>query len=217
MHSARPASDSVRASTAPLAANAAAAELFATLAAAFRPPPAPLRAAEWCELLAGDLHDLGATLWLDTTVAECVLSEHAVGDSRDQPWLVEYSRLFLVPPVRITLNTGLYLEGTLGGASAQMMLQCYGAAGFGVAESFGDLPDHVSLQLEFIAALLRRAEEGDDNAVDMAREFIEGFLDHWSAPLLANCQKHADRDPAAKVYAALAELLSRATLLVARS
>lgn len=217
MHLAQPASASVRASAAPPSANAASAELFLTLAAAFRPPPAPLSATDWCEPLAADLHELGTALWLETAVAERVLHDHAASSSAAQPWLVDYSRLFLVPPVRVTLNTGLYLEGALGGASAQMMLQCYGAAGFQIRESFGDLPDHVSLQLEFIAALLGRAEEGDDTALDIAREFIEDFVDHWTGPMLAACRKWAGRDPTADVYAALLELLSRATQLVARS
>lgn len=209
MPSALPASASVAADTAAPGAGAAA-DLFLTLAAAFTAPPAQMSAGDWSLPLAADLDELGEALELDAAAA--VRTLRAVDAERhvDEPWLVDYSRLFLVPPVPVTLNTGMYLEGSLGGSSAQMMQQCYGVAGFAVRETFRDLPDHVAIQLEFVAALLQRAEAADDDARDMAREFIDAFIAHWVGPLHAACGKVAAGDPAARVYALLVDVLRQA-------
>jgi TorA maturation chaperone TorD len=153
----------------------------------------------------------GAALDLDTDTAARVLHETANGALAGAPWLVEYSRLFLVPPVPVTLNTGLYLEGGLAGVSAQMMAQCYATAGFAQRESFRDLPDHVAMQLEFVGALLGRCADGDDDALGMAQEFTAEFVSHWVAPLRATCTRAAAVHPAAAVYAALTELLQATT------
>lgn len=208
--SALPASASVVAETAAPGAGAAAADLFLTLAAAFTAPPAQMSAADWSSPLAADLEELGAALELDTAAA--VRTLRAIGAERGagEPWLVDYSRLFLVPPVPVTLNTGIYLEGSLGGSSAQMMQQCYGAAGFALRETFRDLPDHVAIQLEFVAALLQRAEAGDAVGREMAREFTDAFIAHWVDPLHAACGKAAVHDPAARVYASLVDVIRQA-------
>ncbi len=196
------------------AADAAAADLadlFVVLAAAFAPPPAGLSARGWCEPLAADLRDLGHALDLDTTAAQRALRELANGPLAVGSWLVEYSRLFLVPPVAATLNTGIYLEGGLAGVSAQMIAQCYATAGFAQKEGFRDLPDHVTIQLEFVGALLGRYADGDADAMAMAREFTDGFVNHWTGPLHAACAKASTSHPAAIVYAALADVLPAAT------
>jgi TorA maturation chaperone TorD len=209
MPSALPASPSVAADEAAPGAGLAA-DLFLTLAAAFTAPPARMSAGDWSLPLAADLEELGETLELDASAAVDGLRALAAERPSAPPWLVDYSRLFLVPPVPVTLNTGIYLEGSLGGSSAQMMQQCYGTAGFAVRESFRDLPDHVAVQLEFVAALLQRAEAGDDDARAMAREFIDAFVVHWVEPLHAACGRAAARDPAARVFAGLADVLRQA-------
>ena len=145
-------------------------------------------------------------LALDCCAALETLQEMAEGPLAEGPWLVEYSRLFLVPPVPVSLNTGIYLEGALAGVSAQMMVQCYAAAGFAPRESFRDLPDHVAMQLEFVAALLERAQH-DPASLEMAREFAEEFMAHWTGPLRGALEKASDKHPTARVYGALAELL----------
>lgn len=190
----------------------AAADLFLTLAAAFAAPPAQMTAHDWSLPLAADIEEFGAELGLDTARAARTLRAIASERSAAEPWLVDYSRLFLVPPVRVTLNTGMYLEGALGGTSAQMLLQCYAVAGFQVRDTFRDLPDHVAIQLEFVAALLQRAEAGDETARDMAREFVEAFVAHWIDPLAAACAKAAVDDPAAGAYAALVDVLRQASV-----
>ena len=137
---------------------------------------------------------------MKTTDARLALRALAAERSTDEPWLVDYSRLFLVPPVPVTLNTGMYLEGSLGGVSAQMIEQCFATAGFSRREEFRDLPDHVGTQFEFIGALLERA---DDDSRAMAREFSDAFIRHWIDPLHAALTRVAERDAAARTYAAL--------------
>jgi TorA maturation chaperone TorD len=182
-------------------------DLFALLAAAFATPPATLTARAWCESLAEDLGDVGAEIELETASARSELRRVACGALGAEPWLVEYSRLFLVPPVHVTLNTGMYLEGGLAGVSAQMIAQCYATAGFAQREDFRDLPDHVAIQLEFLAALLERHAGGDGDALAMAREFSDGFVAHWVGPLQSACAKAGEDRPAAAVYAELAAVL----------
>jgi TorA maturation chaperone TorD len=186
------------------------ADLFLVLAAAFAPPPPGLSSAAWCGSLADDLGELGAALALETSDAVAALVRAAAGPLGEEPWLVRYSRLFLVPPVTVTLNTGIYLEGGLGGTASQMMAQCYAVAGFERSESFRDLPDHVAIQLEFVAALLGRAFEGDPDSRDMASEYSQAFLHHWIDPLRRACERSAAGDPAAAAYAALAGVLGQA-------
>lgn len=204
MRSALPAS--ALAADAAAAAAPEAADLFFCLAAAFLPPPAELTGRAWCHALASDIDELAAELELDASAAVRALREHAATSSSDEPWLVEYSRLFLVPPVAVTLNTGIYLEGSLGGTSAQMMEQCYATAGFTRREDFRDLPDHVAIQLEFVAVLLERAAQGDTDAALMASEFADGFIRHWVDPLRTACERAAERFDAARAYAALVGL-----------
>lgn len=193
-----------------VATTSATADLFHTLAAAFAPPPADLAACEWCEPLADDFRELGAELGIDLMLPVARLEKAAKEDWPDGPWLVEYSRLFLVPPIPVPLNTGVYLEGGLGGVSAQMILQCYGTAGFAPSESFRDLPDHVSIQLEFVGSLLQRAGAGDGDAADMAREFVDSFVAHWVRPLRDALEKAAGRRRAALVYLAVMDVLQLA-------
>lgn len=187
------------------------ADLFMLLAAAFAPPPAAMTTRDWCEPLLADLEDLGRGLAVDTAAARRALQEAASGPLTNDPWLVEYSRLFLVPPVAATLNTGIYLEGGLAGVSSQMMAQCYATGGFSQREDFRDLPDHVAIQLEFIGALLGRHVEGDADGLPMAQEFCRDFVAHWVRPLRSTLTKAADAHPAAVVYAGLADVLLAAT------
>lgn len=191
------------------------ADLLLCLSRAFLPPPASWSACDWAQPLSDDLADLGASLDIDAAPvraaldAECArwAAAERLGDGSADPWLVEYTRLFLTPPVKVPLNSGLYLEGSLGGSAAQMMLSCYQSAGVAPDERFRDLPDHVAMQLEFVGRLYERAARGDADAEDMAEEFCRAFVDHWAAPLEQACRQAAATLPAARVYAELAALL----------
>lgn len=190
------------------------ADLLYCLAQSFLPPPSHWTICDWAQPLTDDLSDLEPHLPglnLDgvkaALAAECarwaVEARAGSGDS----WLVEYSRLFLVPPVPVTLNAGVYLEGALGGSSTQMMLACYEMAGVKPDERFHDLPDHVAMQLEFLARLYERAARGQEDALAMAEEFAAEFVHAWGGALEEACRKASHVFPAAAVFAALTRLV----------
>jgi len=191
------------------------ADLLLCLSGAFLPPPPAWSVCDWAQPLADDLAELGAALGVDTRETLDALAaasaRWAAAASRDDdsadPWLVEYARLFLTPPVPVPLNAGVYLEGALGGASAQMMLSCYQTAGVAPDERFRDLPDHVAMQLEFVGRLYERAARGDADAAGMADEFCREFVDHWAGALEQACRRAGEKHPAAGVYAALVHLM----------
>jgi TorA maturation chaperone TorD len=191
------------------------ADLLLCLSRAFLPPPAAWSVCDWARPLADDLAELGAALGLDITAVQSALDAECgrwaaaarLADGSADPWLVEYTRLFLMPPVKVPLNSGLYLEGALGGSAARMMQACYETAGIVPDERFRDLPDHVAMQLEFVGRLLERAARGDADAEGMADEFCREFVDHWAIPLEQACRQAAAMLPPAHVYAELAALL----------
>jgi len=193
------------------------ADLLYCLAQAFLPPPPGWNIGDWARPLEDDLEDLGPGLpGLDlqgvrtALASECARWAEASRAGGADSWLVEYSRLFLVPPVPVTLNAGVYLEGALGGSSAQMMLACYELAGVKPDERFHDLPDHVAMQLEFLARLHERAARGDADALGMADEFAAEFVLAWGGPFERACRKAAALFPAAAVFAALARVMRQA-------
>lgn len=194
------------------------ADLFYCLARAFMPPPPQWSVCDWARPLADDLGELTRSLALDGAPALSALDaacrQYAEGqslaDSPAEPWLVEYARLFLTPPAPVPLNTGLYLEGAVGGTAAQMMRSCYETAGVVPSEHFHDLPDHVAMQLEFLARLHERAARGEVDAGAMAEEFAAEFVRAWVEPLQQACAAAAARWPAAQVYGALAGLAGAA-------
>lgn len=194
------------------------ADLLFCLARAFLPPPAGWTVCDWAQPLQADLDELGPALGLDVAgvqaalEAECrrwACTARESGGAADS-WLVEYARLFLMPPVVVPLNTGLYLEGAIGGTASQMMRSCYETAGIVPDEAFHDLPDHVAVQLEFLARLVERGARGDTDACAMADEFAAEFVHAWAGALEQACAAAAGRHPAATLHAALARLLRHA-------
>ncbi|TVS01071.1 MAG: hypothetical protein EA406_00030, partial [Rhodospirillales bacterium] len=75
----------------------------------------------------------------------------------DQALLVNYSRLFLVPPCPVPLNAGFHLDGALYGPSLEAMEACYRAHGVGRSPDFKDMSDHLVAALEFLSLLYARA------------------------------------------------------------
>lgn len=191
------------------------ADLLYCLARAFMPPPEGWSVCDWAQPLADDLAELGAMVDADLRPLEAALAQECKRWAQDtrqtdgsaDAWLVEYTRLFLMPPALVALNTGLYLEGTVGGAAAQMMRSCYQAAGIMPDDSFRDLPDHVAMQLEFVARLVERAARGDQDGWAMADEFSREFIHAWAGPLQAACERAAGTQPAATVFVELTKLL----------
>lgn len=194
------------------------ADLLYCLARAFMPPPEGWSVCDWAQPLQADLDEIGPMLDQDVSGVQAALEAECrrwagaarLADGQADSWLVEYARLFLMPPVVVSLNTGLYLEGAIGGTAAQMMRSCYETAGIVPDDGFHDLPDHVAIQVEFLARLVERGARGDEDGIAMATEFAAEFVHAWAGPLEQACTAAARRHPAAAVYAALARLLRMA-------
>jgi TorA maturation chaperone TorD len=158
--------------------------------------------------LAGDLAELAAEAGYDLGPLVDRFAAHAL-DAEEQ-LLEDYSALFLVPPVPVPLNAGLYLDGGLLGRGTQAMLQRYGEAGLAPDERFRDLPDHISMQLEYVAVMFARAAEGDPSCAARANEFLAQFVLGWIPAFRQALQASAQRIPAARAYGALAAILEAA-------
>lgn len=194
------------------------ADLLYCLARAFMPPPEGWSVCDWAQPLQSDLDEIGPLLDLDVSGVQAAIEAECrrwagaarLADGSADSWLVEYARLFLMPPAVVPLNTGLYLEGAVGGTAAQMMRACYETAGIVPDDGFHDLPDHVAIQIEFLARLVERGARGNQDGTAMATEFAAEFVHAWAGPLERACAAAVGRHPAAAVYAALARLLRRA-------
>jgi TorA maturation chaperone TorD len=187
------------------AALRAKADFYLCLARAFQPPALPDACEAFANALPQDLAELAAETCYDIARLARRFGAAAL-DARDE-LLADYSALFLVPPVPVPLNTGLYLDGALFGRGTSAMLERYRRAGLAPDERFRDLPDHVAMQLEYLAVLFGRAADGDVGFELHAREFLAQFVLEWLPPFRQALRAAAPRVPAARAYGVLAEML----------
>lgn len=89
---------------------------------------------------------------------------------------IEYTRLFInaTPSVVAPPYSSVYLdqEGNLYGPSAVWVKQFYQQHGFDLAGE-GDIPDHLVLELDFLALLI------DEHQEDVAEQFLNDHLRKW--------------------------------------
>jgi TorA maturation chaperone TorD len=127
---------------------------------------------------------------------------------------IDYTQLFHGPVERISpyeciqCGDGEDLMGDAATEARQFMAE----AGFSVPPETGELPDHISVELAFMAELARReakALESDDGktaevAASLQHRFLTAHLGRWAERF---ARKVWDR-AATPFYAAMAELLS---------
>ena len=181
-------------------------EFFLCLARMFLPPQEQAAYDAIKLHLADDLGELAAAM--NYPVADQLRDlREAVARIPDQLTLLQvFSKLFLAPPVPVTLNAGLYLDGAVMGRATLALEECYGQAGLKRAGKFHDLPDHIALQLEFIAYLC--AAEAADSAPTMkADEFLASFVRYWLPLFTTALEKACGQERLAQVYLCLARLL----------
>ncbi len=95
-----------------------------------------------------------------------------------------YSRLFLAPPFPAPLNAGIQMDGALMGQSTVEMERFYQRHGLTRDREFRDLPDHLALQLQFVAFLHAKAAETEDPEergaiAGDARYFVRQLMLSW--------------------------------------
>ncbi|MFY9315331.1 MAG: molecular chaperone TorD family protein [Burkholderiales bacterium] len=181
------------------------AEFFVCLARAFQPPGTPAARNAFAHDLAGDLAELAGEAGYELGPRLDRFAAHSVDAERQL--LEDYSALFLVSPVPVPLNAGLYVDGGLLGRMTQAMLERYREAALEPDTHFHDLPDHVTMQLEYVAVMFSRAAEGDYAAAARAREFLDQFVLAWLPGFMRALRAASERIPAARAYGALAAIL----------
>jgi len=193
------------------------ADFYLCLSRAFAPPIGSGDLSLLREELPADLQDLAAECGYDLAPALSAYRDAIAAVPDGEALLVTYSRLFLVPGDRHpSLNTGVYLDGAVSGGSVSAMETCYGRCGLEKHPGFPDLPDHLSVQLEFVAWLLgaeMAAAEGQASPPLSATEFLHSFVARWVRPFredIAAAEVRFGLDP--HPYLALAQILEIAVL-----
>lgn len=164
------------------------AEFYLCLSRAFRPPRTDADARAVLDLLPGDLRILNAALRYPIGAELDGLDKAAIGPKNAEPFRLAYARLFLSPPTPAPLNAGVYLDGGIMGRSTLMMEEWYRRHGLARAEGFGDLPDHISMLLEFLALLWTKAARGEgpsEEAVSWSVNCLRSWLPDLAARVAA--------------------------------
>ena len=127
---------------------------------------------------------------------------------------IDYTQLFHGPVERISPYECIQLgDGEdLMGAAAEEVRRFMAEVGFSVPPETGELPDHISVELAFMAELARReaeALESNDRKTaefiaSLQRRFLAAHLGRWAERF---ARKVWDR-AATPFYAAMAELLA---------
>lgn len=204
------------------------AAVYAVLALGFAEPSRPsleaLTAGGFAEGIREALGQPSANLVLDAALDELT----ALGSSLREPdrdlflrdLRVEYARLFTGPgEPAVMCYASQYLErdergraGRLYGEAAAFAAAAYRAESVEPSSERGELPDHITLELEFMYHLCRREEQAwlSDQAAEAARlhDMIGNFLHDHAArwmPEFAESVRAASR---IVLYRALAELLT---------
>ncbi|WP_018952919.1 TorD/DmsD family molecular chaperone [Thioalkalivibrio sulfidiphilus] len=189
------------------------AELCLCLGNAFLPPRDADFRLGMIDALCDDLRELDGILAFAGPGQIEHLSERLRSLPPEQEDLLRiYSRLFLSPPTPATLNAGVFLDGNIMGQAALGMESLYQKYQLAKDSGFRDLPDHLSLQLQFIAYLLALPVEKDapGDALLDASEFISAYMTPWLPALAEQCARAEHDHHLPDIYSRLAELVHRA-------
>jgi TorA maturation chaperone TorD len=134
---------------------------------------------------------------------------------------VEYTQLFVGPGPHLSPHESVHCEsgevrdGELWGPQTVKVKAFIEAAGLSYADSFHEMPDHLSVELEFMAKLTaheaERWQAGDEEnalgSLRIQRRFFDEHVNQWVPRF---CQKILDRNES-EFYGKMAEL-TRAVL-----
>lgn len=194
------------------------AEFYLMLARSFLAPMEQEHFLAMTDLLADDLADLDHSLGYGIGPQLDALRSAFSKLSSQEELLVEYSRLFIQPPREAPLNVCYPLDGAMMGGTVSEIEDFYRRFGVERGDHFKDLPDHVSVQLEFISYLYGLAAEELENgkqdaeAEKAARHFLHEFVSRWAPLFEAGVEKAGEKlKLKANPYLPLARILSAAT------
>jgi len=163
-------------------------DIYRLLAACYYSPTASLLEENCCGSLASLLERVAPD-------ASHYASDAAAlgGKSSLQSLTVEHARLFIGPFQLVAPPYGsIHLDGarTVMGDSTAMVAAFYHSCGLHLADDFHELPDHFTVELEFMSFLAfkqRQAEISSNKSevaryISLQREFLERFLMPWLEP-----------------------------------
>lgn len=190
-------------------------ECFRFLAVCFYPPKKEVLGTD--HLLPSLTQNLQTVCPAATTFAHQM---HAsFGSYTEEELAVEHARLFVGPfDLKAPPYGSVYLDGerTVMGPSTMETIRHYEEEGLVRDEEFSDLPDHISVELEFIYYLIYRRvealEKGETEKAQMylqkEEDFRHDFLGRWVPSFCRNIIDESDNS----FYKALAECLNAITL-----
>lgn len=127
---------------------------------------------------------------------------HAPEDRLLEDLAVEYAALFLGPGGHISPHESAHLpdDGTLWGQASGEVKAYIEAAGFTYRADFHGIPDHIGVELEFMADLARReaiAWQDEDftqavNCLSYQKKFLSEHLIKWVGPFCAKVMDLAE-------------------------
>jgi len=196
------------------------AEFYLILARAFMAPQTQESYQAMKKYLAGDLADMNQTLPYELDAhLEGYRAEMAKISSHED-LLIIYSRIFLQPPREVKINSGIYLDGAFMGGTVDEMAAYYLKFGLARGDHFNDLPDHVSVQLEFVAYLYAQAAEAlltgasdteyETGASHYLFQFVRRWLPRFHADLEKTTRELREIGLPANPYLPLASMLASA-------
>ncbi len=104
-------------------------------------------------------------------------------DGRSDGLRKEYARIFLGPGKPIAHPyEAVYIDGRLMGESTERVRRCYAEAGLQIRASNRELPDHISLELAFMAYLVSKEEietERESAWRERQLRFLRDHLSRW--------------------------------------
>jgi putative dimethyl sulfoxide reductase chaperone len=193
------------------------AETYLCLARAFLPPTQPGMLESLREALLDDLTSLHAELpFSAATPARIETLRAALATIRDDESLLsEYSCLFLTPPAPAMLNLGFHLDGGIMGGSTRQMEAYYLRHGLERDPNFRDLPDHLALNLQFLAWVFAAAAESShgkqgapQQGLHDARDLIARFALPGVHLLIGKMVPAIDEHALGSTYYELAHILA---------
>ena len=127
---------------------------------------------------------------------------------------IEYTRLFLGPGRHISPHESVQLKrgsGILWGPETPIVRQAYQDAGFDLGETETDIPDHISVELDFLSLLAGQEAQawsdhdkaGAAKTLKLQHEFISRHLGKWASAFCAKVEEEAEFS----FYPAFADLL----------
>jgi len=166
-------------------------DVYRLLAACYYSPTPVLSDERCCETLAALLSGLAPEAAAHAAEAAQMLAAQSI-----ETVAVEHARLFMGPFHLVAPPYGSYYlddNQTVMGDSTAEVEAFYHACGLHLADDFHELPDHITVELEFISFLAfsqRQAAASADDAelrrlVVLQREFLGKYLMPWLEPFTA--------------------------------